>query len=68
MRARKAQRIRFAILAARYRLERERMTPSQIDELNDRHYEGWVVGDPGTLKAHYREWLASKERWLKWRQ
>jgi len=55
MNAYQAQRIRFGILAARHILERDRMTPDQVDYLEGCEVSGWVVGNAGTRKAFDHE-------------
>ena len=57
-----AQRIRFGILAARHMLERERLTDSQVDDLEGMELVGWRIGDAGTMKAFQRE---SDAQWLR---
>jgi hypothetical protein len=41
MNAYQAQRIRFGILAARHTLERHRLTPGQVDDLEGMELAGW---------------------------
>lgn len=48
-----AQRIRFGILAARHALERDRLTPDQIDYLEGCRAVGW--GAKYSSKAYGRE-------------
>ena len=48
-----AQRIRFGILAARHMLERDRLTDSQVDDLEGMELSGWRVHD--SHKAFDRE-------------
>lgn len=50
-----AQRIRFGILAARHVLERDRLTPDQIDYIEGCRGYGWGVGHNGTVKAFREE-------------
>lgn len=45
MRATAAQRLRFGILAARHVMERDRLTPWQIDYLEGCEASGWTIGD-----------------------
>lgn len=55
MNAYQAQRIRFGILAARHMLERDRLTPGQVDYLEGCELVGWRIGDEGTRKAFDHE-------------
>ena len=55
MNAYQAQRIRFGILAARHMLERGRLTPGQVEDLEGMEMVGWRRGDAGTKKAYKRE-------------
>jgi hypothetical protein len=66
MNAYQAQRIRFGILAARHTLERNRLTPGQVDDLEGAEMVGWKVQD--SYKAYRREREAVNARWLKWNQ
>jgi len=50
-----AQRIRFGILAARHTLERDRMTPDQVDYLEGCEVAGWRIWDAGVRKAFDQE-------------
>ena len=62
-----AQRIRFGILAARHMLERERLTESQVEDLEECVLSGWKYRDAQKSfdrehfnirqRAHKRKWL-----------
>lgn len=56
----KARRIRFGILAARHYIERDRLTPQQVDYLETCGDEGWRVRD--SRRAFKREYDAARVR------
>lgn len=60
MRASSAQRLRFGVLAARHVMERDRLTPWQIDYLEGCEASGWVIGD--AQRAYDRETWAVLHR------
>ena len=62
MRATAAQRLRFGILAARHVMERDRLTPWQVDYLEGCEASGWIPGDFGTQRAYDREAWAAVHR------
>lgn len=53
LRSAQAQRIRFGILAARHVLERDRLTPDQVEYLEGCEAAGWAV--KYSRKAYRRE-------------
>lgn len=55
-----SQRIRFGILAARHMLERDRLTDSQVEDLEERVLAGWKYRD--AQKAFDAEYEAAMLR------
>ena len=64
MNAYQAQRIRFGILAARHILERDRLTPGQVEDLEGMELVGWRRGDEGTQAAFDHEAGAAIWRYI----
>jgi hypothetical protein len=62
MNAYQAQRIRFGILAARHTLERHRLTPGQVDDLEGMEVAGWSASHGGVAKAFERERSNARRR------
>jgi len=52
-----SQRVRFGILAARHELERHRLTPDQVEDLEGMEFEGWQKRD--SRRAYNAEWFAA---------
>lgn len=54
-----AQRLRFGILAARHELERHRLTPDQVEDLEGMEFEGWQKRDSRRAfdKEFERAWI-----------
>lgn len=62
MRASTAQRLRFGILAARHAMERDRLTPSQIDYLEGCLDVGWIPEDSQRAYDHETWAVLHRER------
>lgn len=60
MTPRQAQRLRFGVLAARHVMERDRLTPWQVDYLEGGLDVGWIPED--SQRAYDRETWAAVHR------